>query len=376
MSETLRRISTPPAAGTFNPYTAGMTGAFPSFFAYEQAPAVNIDPERNIDESLSAGEAPYTGGLTGLQPALPRSPLLEGDSGGLSSDSVVSPNQSLGGIMGALGNAAVATGPLGMFTGPLSLAISDYRGRDPAVTLSTALADLFGRNPAPEEITPAYYSEEASAAAANAAQAAAEAAAMAQGTQSPTYGTGSYGYGTPSTGGSGNFGAAAEAGRGGAIGPPGQYNDQPNYGQPPGLDTDSGPSSGPGPGPGESVGSPSDYGGDPSDSMKAGGLVGKNQFKEGGLVPLAGGGKIAVGPGGGLDDLIPTSINGRRAAALSDGEFVIPADVVSMMGDGSTNAGSRRLYDLVRQVRDTKTGTTRQASPLPVGEILKRSLSR
>ena len=98
-------------------------------------------------------------------------------------------------------------------------------------------------------------------------------------------------------------------------------------------------------------------------------------FAAGGLVPLEGGGKVAIGPGGGLDDLIPTSIDGRRAAALSDGEFVIPADVVSMMGDGSSNAGARRLYDLVRQVRDAKTGTTRQAGPLPVGDILKRSLS-
>lgn len=102
----------------------------------------------------------------------------------------------------------------------------------------------------------------------------------------------------------------------------------------------------------------------------------RREFASGGLVPLAGGGKIAIGPGGGLDDLIPTSINGRRAAALSDGEFVIPADVVSMMGDGSSNAGARRLYDLVRQVRNEKTGTTKQAGPLPVGEILKRSMSR
>lgn len=102
----------------------------------------------------------------------------------------------------------------------------------------------------------------------------------------------------------------------------------------------------------------------------------RREFAGGGLVPLAGGGKIAIGPGGGLDDLIPTSINGRRAAALSDGEFVIPADVVSMMGDGSSNAGARRLYDLVRQVRDAKTGTTKQAGPLPVGEILKRSMGR
>lgn len=99
-------------------------------------------------------------------------------------------------------------------------------------------------------------------------------------------------------------------------------------------------------------------------------------FAKGGqVIELQGGGKVAVGPGGGLDDLIPTSINGRRAAALSDGEFVVPADVVSMMGDGSSNAGARRLYDLVRQIREAKTGTARQAGPLPVGEILKRTMS-
>lgn len=98
-------------------------------------------------------------------------------------------------------------------------------------------------------------------------------------------------------------------------------------------------------------------------------------YASGGVVELEGGGKVAIGPGGGLDDLIPTNINGRRAAALSDGEFVIPADVVSMMGDGSSNAGARRLYDLVKQIRQNKTGTTQQAGPLPVGEILKRTLS-
>jgi hypothetical protein len=102
----------------------------------------------------------------------------------------------------------------------------------------------------------------------------------------------------------------------------------------------------------------------------------RREFAQGGVVQLEGGGKVAIGPGGGLDDLIPTSINGRRAAALSDGEFVIPADVVSMMGDGSSNAGARRLYDLVKQIRQDKTGTSRQAGPLPVGEILKRSIGR
>lgn len=106
--------------------------------------------------------------------------------------------------------------------------------------------------------------------------------------------------------------------------------------------------------------------------MKAGGGLVKPS--DGRVIPLAGGGKIALGPGGGLDDLIPTTINGRRSAALSDGEFVIPADVVSMFGDGSSNAGARRLYDLVRQVRENKTGTNQQAGPLPIGDILKRAL--
>lgn len=94
----------------------------------------------------------------------------------------------------------------------------------------------------------------------------------------------------------------------------------------------------------------------------------------GGLIELAGGGKIARGPGGGMDDLIPTTIEGARAAALSDGEFVIPADVVSMLGDGSTNAGSKRLYDLMRQIRELKTGRDRQAPPIQFTEILRRAL--
>lgn len=119
---------------------------------------------------------------------------------------------------------------------------------------------------------------------------------------------------------------------------------------------------------------------DSSNASEAGGKGGgqpgdkgsDNNFAGGGLAELAGGGKIAMGPGGGLDDLIPTSIQGRQAASLSDGEFVIPADVVSMMGDGSTRAGSQRLYDLVKGVRSEKTGTAQQAGPLPVGDILRR----
>ncbi len=94
----------------------------------------------------------------------------------------------------------------------------------------------------------------------------------------------------------------------------------------------------------------------------------------GGITQLAAGGKVAIGPGGGLDDLIPTTIDGRQAAALSDGEFVIPADVVSMLGDGSSNAGSRRLYDLVRQIRHEKTGTSQQAGPIDFAQMYERTM--
>jgi hypothetical protein len=99
-----------------------------------------------------------------------------------------------------------------------------------------------------------------------------------------------------------------------------------------------------------------------------------SNYARGGLIELVGGGKVARGPGGGMDDLIPTTIDGQRAAALSDGEFVIPADVVSMMGDGSSNAGSKRLYDLVREIREAKTGRGQQASPIQFTDILRRTL--
>jgi hypothetical protein len=114
--------------------------------------------------------------------------------------------------------------------------------------------------------------------------------------------------------------------------------------------------------------------GDPGGGTPGQGEAGNTGLARGGLIELAGGGKIAMGPGGGMDDLIPTTIEGQRAAALSDGEFVMPADVVAMMGDGSTNAGSQRLYDLVRQIREAKTGTGQQAEPLQFTDILRRTL--
>ncbi len=79
------------------------------------------------------------------------------------------------------------------------------------------------------------------------------------------------------------------------------------------------------------------------------------QAQQQGAVPMAAG-RMVKGAGAGLDDLIP--------ANLSDGEYVIPADAVSMMGDGSTDAGGRELDQLVAKVRMQKTGTRKQAGKM------------
>jgi hypothetical protein len=69
-------------------------------------------------------------------------------------------------------------------------------------------------------------------------------------------------------------------------------------------------------------------------------------------------------PGKGMDDDVPAQIDGQVPAALSEGEFVIPADVVSMLGDGNTDGGYKVLSGLLDTVRQKKTGSTEQPQPL------------
>lgn len=71
------------------------------------------------------------------------------------------------------------------------------------------------------------------------------------------------------------------------------------------------------------------------------------------------GGRVR-GAGGGMDDLVPGTIEGRQKVRLADGEFVVPADVVSGLGDGSTDQGVRKLHGLMRDVRKERTGKTSQ----------------
>jgi len=73
------------------------------------------------------------------------------------------------------------------------------------------------------------------------------------------------------------------------------------------------------------------------------------------------GGRMLKGPGDGMSDDIPATISGKQPARLADGEFVIPADVVSHLGNGSTDAGAKKLYSMMAKIRKARTGKKKQA---------------
>jgi len=74
--------------------------------------------------------------------------------------------------------------------------------------------------------------------------------------------------------------------------------------------------------------------------------------------------RLLKGPGDGMSDNIPATINGRQPARLADGEFVIPADVVSHLGNGSTEAGAKHLHAMMNRVRKARTGNPKQGKQI------------
>jgi hypothetical protein len=60
------------------------------------------------------------------------------------------------------------------------------------------------------------------------------------------------------------------------------------------------------------------------------------------------------GPGDGVSDSIPAQIGNRQPARLADGEFVVPARIVSELGNGSTEAGARKLYAMMDRVQHAR----------------------
>lgn len=105
--------------------------------------------------------------------------------------------------------------------------------------------------------------------------------------------------------------------------------------------------------------------------MAAGGPV--PRFAGGGLGSLqqyAVGGKLVNGQGDGMSDDIKANISGVQEARLADGEFVIPADVVSHLGNGSTDAGAKQLYSMMDRIRKARTGRTRQAPEVEAAKYM------
>lgn len=76
------------------------------------------------------------------------------------------------------------------------------------------------------------------------------------------------------------------------------------------------------------------------------------------------GGRMLKGPGDGMSDNIPATIAGKQPARLADGEFVVPADVVSHLGNGSTDAGAKQLYAMMNRVRKARTGNPKQGKQI------------
>jgi hypothetical protein len=109
-------------------------------------------------------------------------------------------------------------------------------------------------------------------------------------------------------------------------------------------------------------------------AMASGGLadsvVAKRYMKGGHLGAYSDGGRLTKGPGDGMSDDIPAKIGARQPARLADGEFVIPADVVSGIGNGSTDAGARRLYAMMDKVRKARTGTKRQGKEINASKYM------
>ena len=92
-----------------------------------------------------------------------------------------------------------------------------------------------------------------------------------------------------------------------------------------------------------------------SSNMAAGGISNLGSYSD-----YARGGRMLKGPGDGMSDSIPASIGGKRPARLATEEFVVPADVVSHLGNGSSDAGAKQLYAMMDKVRTARTGRKSQ----------------
>ena len=95
----------------------------------------------------------------------------------------------------------------------------------------------------------------------------------------------------------------------------------------------------------------------------------KNKYAEGGIAQLSEG-RYLKGETDGMADEVPASIDGQEPAALSDGEFVIPADIVSHLGNGNSEAGAKALKEMMSRIRGERTGNNEQGKQIDPNNFL------
>ena len=173
-------------------------------------------------------------------------------------------------------------------------------------------------------------------------------------------------------GGSGSAGSAANGGVGAGAGPDAGFGGVGNASaSADGTDDGAGASDGGSDGGGD--------GGGGGGGEAAGGLmhvyaIGGGITNAPSLGSYAAGGnpRLLKGPGDGMSDNIPAQIGTNQPARLADGEFVVPADVVSHLGNGSTDAGAKRLHAMMNNVRKARTGRKTQGKQIKADKFLPK----
>lgn len=110
-------------------------------------------------------------------------------------------------------------------------------------------------------------------------------------------------------------------------------------------------------------------------TAKAGGSInlakgGMTYMEAGGTTDVTGEPRMVQGTGDGMSDSVPATIEGIQEARLANDEFVIPADVVADIGNGSSNAGAKKLYDMMDRVRKARHGTTKQPPEIKAERLM------
>ena len=125
----------------------------------------------------------------------------------------------------------------------------------------------------------------------------------------------------------------------------------------------------------------------PAQELAAGGLAGlygnsrlspyarreeEKKMAAGGMTTSPGQGYYLGGTTDGMADEVKANIDGKQEARLSDGEFVIPADVVSHLGNGNSDAGAKQLHSMMDNVRKERTGNVKQGKEINPNQFMPK----